>query len=120
VNQKQINIVQTQVLERLIQGLSDSGVVRREDLGGNENLLTSDLAGLNGLSNAFTDLLFVLVNVGGVNVADASLGKRVLDGSSNLTFGGLPGAKAKGRDGGTIVKSKSDVGHCDIDKGIAM
>lgn len=95
VHEEQVNIVQTQALERLGQALLDAGRVGGPDLGDDKDVLALDALGERRLQT-LADLVLVAIAVGAVDEAVA-VGDGVLDGGGDLTGGGLPGACAVSR-----------------------
>lgn len=89
VHQVQIDIIQPQFLEAEIQRLLHPGVVRTPQLRRHEHILPLDFTGGEGLLESLTNLLFVLVAGGGVDVSVAH-GNGVADGLLDLSVGGLP------------------------------
>lgn len=61
MHQEQVQIIQTQVLQAGLQTLLDAGMVRAPQLGGHEEVLALDDAGVNGLLDALADLVLVAV-----------------------------------------------------------
>lgn len=112
MGKKEVDIVKTKQLEGLVQRLFNAVVVRREGLCCDKDVLSGNLARLDGISNTLTNFLLVLVDVGGINVADRGLGQSVSDGLTNEALVGLPGTKTKDGDDGTGVKLNVGNRHC--------
>lgn len=68
MNQIEVEIVQSQFLQTLVQGLLNTRVVRTPQLGRHEQILALDLAGSNGLLDALSDFMFVLIAAGSIDV----------------------------------------------------
>ena len=68
MNQIEVEIVQSQFLQTLVQGLLNTRVVRTPQLGRHEQILALDLASRNGVLDALSDFMLVLVATGSVDV----------------------------------------------------
>lgn len=68
VNQVEIEIIQPQLLQTVVQGLLNTRMVRAPQLGRHEQILALDLASRNGVLDALSDFMLVLVATGSVDV----------------------------------------------------
>src|SRR5699024_7320739 len=102
VDQVQVHVVQAEALQGGIQSTGDTVVAIVPQLRGNEELLASHLAGIDGVLNGATDLFLVAVDRGGIDVAVAR-GDRGPHGVVAGLAGQLEGTEAQLRDLPTIV-----------------
>jgi len=74
VHQIQINVIQVQVLQALAAGLFDTSRIMKNipQFSRNENFFPLQLAGCNFLIDCFSNLLFILVEVGSIDVTIAT------------------------------------------------
>lgn len=109
VDQVEVEVVQLQLGEGVVQGLLDVlravGVVPQ--LGGDEEVLALDAELLDALVQALGNLLLVLVDLGQIEVAVASL-EGLVDAYRDLTGGRLPCAIAEG----AVQAAGSGVSRC--------
>ena len=112
VHQVEIQVCEPELLETGVDGLLDAGVEGAPQLGGDEEVLALDDAGINALLDSLADLVLVAVALRRVDVAVADL-DGVGDGLSDLARGGLPGAQTEGRDLSASVELEAGVcSHC--------
>lgn len=90
MHQVQIDVIQAQVLQTLFQSLFHPAVVSAPQLGSNEKVLPLHLSRGEGIADALSDLLFVLVAESAIDVSVAYR-DGVTDSLLNLTGLGLPG-----------------------------
>ena len=102
VHQVQVDIAGTQVLERGIDGLGHTLVVRVVKLRRQEDLLARD----PGCPDALADLLLVSVREGSIDMTIASVERR-FDGLADLAGLGLPSSQANGGDLGARIELES-------------
>lgn len=88
VNKVQIHVVETQILQRLVDTLLDTLVIAAPELGGDENVFSLD-TGSEGFLQALTNFLLVLVAQRTVDVSVARL-DGVSNGLSDLAGARLP------------------------------
>lgn len=68
MNQVEVEIVQSQLLQTVVQRLLNARMVRAPQLGRHKEILALDLACRNGVLDALTDFMFVLVATGSVDM----------------------------------------------------
>lgn len=107
VDEEQVDVLESEALERLVEPELDASAVCVPQLGDDENILALDVAGVDGVLDALADLVLVTVAVGSVDQPVPDL-ERVSDGVGDLTGAGLPGACVKGR---FRVSNKYSSGH---------
>jgi len=108
VHKVEVKVLYSELVKRVLNGLANVVVVEFEKLRGDPNLLTGDTRELDSLS----DLVFVLVTPGAVNVTVTRL-ESVAHGITNLTLGRLPGTETDRRDRGTRVELEMGSGPSD-------
>ena len=89
MDQVQVDIIQSQILQAEIQRFLDSRVVRTPQLGRHEQVLSLDLTRSQSFFDTSANLLLILVAECSVDMA-VSDGDCVADSTLNLVGAGLP------------------------------
>ena len=101
VHEVKVKILDTELVESVLNGLADVVVVELEEFRSDPDFLARNTGELDALS----DFVFVLVTPGTVDVTVTGF-EGVADGIANLTLGRLPGTETDRRDGGARVELK--------------
>lgn len=99
VHQVEVKILDTELVQGVLDGLTDVVVVEFKELGSDPDLFAWDTRELDALSH----LVLVLIAPGTVNVAVAGF-ERVADSIAHLPLGRLPGTETDRGDGSARVQ----------------
>jgi hypothetical protein len=114
VHEIEVYIIKSEIIQTLLETLFDAGVERAPQLGGDEQVLALDDAGVNGLLDTLADLIFIAVAKSSVNVTVSNL-DGVGDSPRDFAGLGLPCSQAEGGDlcAGVELETSIAGSHCE-------